>query len=76
MRRVFADHIDRTTHAIDRYFPDGTRVARAAGGFVLWVEFPEAWDSWEVLHKVLEQGICIAPGVILSASDRSRIVFG
>lgn len=72
MRRVFADHIDRMTRAIDRHFPDGTKVTRPAGGFVLWVELPEACNSREVFHTALEQGICIAPGDMFSASDRYK----
>ena len=70
IRRVFADHIDRMTRAIDRHFPSGTRVTRPAGGFVLWLELPEGCDSRELFRAALAEGICIAPGDMFSASDR------
>lgn len=70
MRRIFADHIDRMTRAIDRYFPKGTRVTRPAGGFVLWLELPEGCDGRLLFRAALERGICIAPGDMFSASDR------
>ena len=72
MRRVFADHIDRMTRAIDRYFPEGTRVTRPAGGFVLWLELPQSCDSRALFRAALDEGICIAPGDMFSASDRYR----
>ncbi len=72
IRRVFADHIDRMTRAIDRYFPEGTRVTRPAGGFVLWLELPPTCDSRELFHAALKAGICFAPGDMFSASDRYR----
>jgi hypothetical protein len=38
-------------HALVRYFPDGTRATRPAGGFVLWVELPTSVDSLKLFDR-------------------------
>ena len=70
IRRIFADNIERMTYAIDKYFPSGTRISRPSGGFVLWIEFPQAVKTRELFKKALDQGICFAPGEVFSASGR------
>ncbi|MGI9372667.1 MAG: PLP-dependent aminotransferase family protein [Hyphomicrobiales bacterium] len=72
MRRVFADNIDRTTRAITRYFPDGTRISRPMGGFVLWVELPEHVDCRSLYEEALKEQICFAPGDVFSASPQYK----
>ena len=72
IRRVFAENIDRMTRAIDRSFPEATRVTRPAGGFVLWLEFPTGFDSRRLFDAALAEGICFAPGDVFSASGRYR----
>ena len=56
--------------AISQYFPEGTRVTRPAGGFVLWVELPKRVDSLELYRKALDKKISIAPGPIFSAKQK------
>src|SRR5690606_34494619 len=56
----------------ERHFPGGTRVTHPAGGFVLWLELPEACDSRALFGKALEHGICFAPGDMFSAASRYR----
>jgi DNA-binding transcriptional MocR family regulator len=70
IRKAFASQIQRVTLAINRYFPEGTRVTRPAGGFVLWVELPKSVNSLELHRKALEENISIAPGPIFSAKQR------
>jgi DNA-binding transcriptional MocR family regulator len=72
IRRVFAENIDRMTRAIDRSFPEATRVTRPAGGFVLWLELPSGFDSRRLFDAALAEGICFAPGDVFSASGRYR----
>jgi DNA-binding transcriptional MocR family regulator len=72
IRRVFADNIDRMTRAIERGFPQGTRVSRPAGGFVLWVELPQPADTRVLFAEAVRRGICFAPGDAFSASSRFR----
>ena len=60
--------IAHATDAVCRYFPEGTRVTRPQGGFVLWVELPERVDAVQLFHEALRAHITIAPGPIFSAS--------
>lgn len=68
IRRTFSDTIDRMIRAIEQNFPQGTRVSRPAGGFVLWVELPKSLDSRKLFAQALNAGICFAPGDAFSAS--------
>jgi DNA-binding transcriptional MocR family regulator len=70
MRRVFHDNIDRMTRTIERAFPNGTRVSRPAGGFVLWLELPKGVKTRELFGQALEHGICFVPGDVFSAGNR------
>ena len=68
IRGVFRDNIERMRHTIERTFPEGTRVSRPTGGFVLWVELPQRIDARALFDQALERGICFAPGSVFSAT--------
>lgn len=70
LRRTFAQNIDRTREAIMTYFPEGTKVTRPSGGFVLWVEFPEAVNALLLYRQALAEHIGLMPGPIFSATGR------
>ncbi|MBF0564980.1 MAG: PLP-dependent aminotransferase family protein [Nitrospirae bacterium] len=72
IRRVYRKQIDLMARAVIRYFPEGTRVSRPAGGYVLWVEFPEAVDSGKLFESALKERITIAPGPIFSSGQKYR----
>ena len=72
LRRVYAEQLERVTHAITKYSPKGTRVTRPAGGYVLWVELPERIDSVELFDRALEEKISVAPGPIFSPKQQFR----
>lgn len=71
-RALYAEGVERMTHALARYFPDGTRVTQPAGGFVLWVELPKKVDSLELHRRALARKISIAPGPLFSAKQAYR----
>nr|WP_294865315.1 PLP-dependent aminotransferase family protein [uncultured Pseudogulbenkiania sp.] len=58
--------------AIARHFPNEVRVSRPNGGYFLWVEFPEGFDTLALHRQAAELGISIAPGPIFSASRQFR----
>ncbi|UJR83136.1 PLP-dependent aminotransferase family protein [Sandaracinus amylolyticus] len=70
LRRAIADQCARYREAIARSFPEGTRVSRPQGGFVLWVELPQGTSGIALQAEALERGIAIAPGPIFSARQR------
>jgi DNA-binding transcriptional MocR family regulator len=57
---------------VGRFFPAGTRITAPNGGFVLWVQLPEAVNSLELYRQALRVGITIAPGAIFSTTPRYR----
>jgi DNA-binding transcriptional MocR family regulator len=55
-----------------RYFPEGTRVSRPQGGFMLWIELAEDFDTLRLNRALLTKGVQIAVGSIFSASGKYR----
>lgn len=72
LRRVFRNQVAQASAAVSAHFPAGTRITRPAGGFILWVELPEACDSVELFRQALRNNISLGPGVLFSATDRYR----
>ena len=68
IRRVYARRVAAMSEAVRRYFPEETRLTRPAGGFVLWVQLPEAVDSLDLYRRALARGIAITPGYLFSAA--------
>jgi DNA-binding transcriptional MocR family regulator len=70
LRKAFCEQIQATTKAICKYFPEGTKVTRPTGGFVLWVEFPKQVDTLKLYYRALEKKISITPGIIFSTTRK------
>ncbi|NNF57922.1 MAG: PLP-dependent aminotransferase family protein [Rhodothermaceae bacterium] len=70
LRRAYADNLARLTQAVGEHFPEGTRATRPQGGFVLWVELPEAVSAVALYQEALRRKISIAPGPIFSATGQ------
>jgi DNA-binding transcriptional MocR family regulator len=70
LRRRLADQVEQTRASIARHFPEGTRVSRPQGGFVLWVQLPAGTSALSLHTRALAEGISIAPGPIFSAKGR------
>jgi DNA-binding transcriptional MocR family regulator len=70
IRRVFEDTIGRMSRAVERSFPEGTRVSRPAGSFVLWLELPKSVRTAALFDEALKNGICFVPGDAFSVSGR------
>jgi DNA-binding transcriptional MocR family regulator len=72
VRSVLAVNSQHFIDSIARYFPEGTRAARASGGVVLWVELPSTVDGTELFRTALASRIGIAPGIVFSAKADYR----
>jgi DNA-binding transcriptional MocR family regulator len=70
VRQVFADSIEQMLRCVERSFPQGTRVSRPSGGFVLWIELPQKVQTRELFEQAIARGICFTPGEAFSASQR------
>ncbi|WP_245395665.1 aminotransferase-like domain-containing protein [Anthocerotibacter panamensis] len=70
IRKAYAQQVQQVTQAICGYFPQGTRVTRPTGGYVLWVELPTPVNALDLYQRALSECISIAPGPIFSASGK------
>lgn len=75
VRRVcqtLAANVQAFLESVATCFPTGTRVARPAGGALLWLELPPQVDGTEVFRSALAKGVGVMPGAIFSATGRFR----
>ncbi|CAI0901397.1 aminotransferase-like domain-containing protein [Serratia entomophila] len=72
MRARYQQNRDRMTDWIMKYFPAGTRVSQPRGGFMLWIELHEEFDTLRLNRYLEQQGVQIAVGSIFSASGKYR----
>src|SRR5690606_23101393 len=73
LRRIRAEYqtcLDKMLKAIEKYFPDNSKVVRPDGGFMIWAELPIQVDAMRLLDEVIKNGISIAPGVAFSANGK------
>jgi DNA-binding transcriptional MocR family regulator len=68
LRRTLARQYELAARLAARCFPAGTRLGTPAGGYFLWVQFPEGVDTLAMQREALTRGINIAPGQIFSSS--------
>lgn len=72
MRARYQQNRDRMTGWIMKYFPPGTRVSQPRGGFMLWIELDDEFDTLRLNRYLEQQGVQIAVGSIFSASGKYR----
>jgi DNA-binding transcriptional MocR family regulator len=70
LRRRLAQQVAQVSEAIILHFPQGTRISRPRGGFVLWVEMPPGKNALDLHARALDHKISIAPGPMFSAKQR------
>lgn len=75
LRSSYKTLLSQYASAILSSFPEGTKISRPKGGFVLWVQLPKHIDSRVVQRLALEQSISIAPGPIFSANHKDYVNF-
>jgi len=68
LRTTLAGQVEMVRQAVAKYFPDGTRVSRPAGGYMLWIELPPRVDAVKLHRAALAEHISILPGLIFSAT--------
>ena len=72
IRRAFANQVRQTNEAVTLHFPEGTKVTRPLGGFVVWVELLGDFDTMELYQDSIAQGFSFAPGRLFSSTYRYR----
>lgn len=72
LRRILGDNVARLRAEVAARFPEGTRLSRPRGGFLLWVRLPGEADALALFARARARGISLSPGVIFSPSDGFR----
>ncbi|MBI1319604.1 MAG: aminotransferase class I/II-fold pyridoxal phosphate-dependent enzyme [Candidatus Hydrogenedens sp.] len=70
LRHVLGDSMHRFSRCVAESFPEGTRLSRPQGGFVLWVELPAGSDGFKLKTAAQRAGIQIVSGHIFAPDDR------
>ncbi|OYD65521.1 UNVERIFIED_ORG: GntR family transcriptional regulator [Burkholderia sp. CF145] len=68
VRRTLMQHASLMRSAVERFFPEGTKMTNPAGGYLLWIELPRSTDSMRLYKSALDNGITIGPGCMFSRS--------
>ena len=80
LRKALHTQCLRYMQGIVDYFPEGTKVSRPHGGFVLWVQLHKKINAFKLRTEAMKHNISITPGKIFSAScnysNCIRISFG
>ena len=72
LRATLKKQAMRTALAVQRYFPEGTRLALPEGGTLLWVQLPRGTDSLELYSSALEKNISVVPGTVCSNTGQFK----
>lgn len=72
LRAAIGSRCDDARALIARSFPRGTRVTDPPGGYILWIELPDALEADALFRACLAERIVIAPGSLFSATERYR----
>ena len=72
LRTRLVGQVESVRHAMAKYFPQGTRISRPAGGYMLWIEFPPQINALKLYRAALAENISILPGTIFSATGQYK----
>jgi len=71
-RTHYAERCSTIREAILKAFPDGTKVNCPQGGFVLWIEMAEDFDSEKFAVEAFAKGISLIPGSLFSPTCKLK----
>ena len=71
-RLMYREQMSQMIDAVERYFPETTRLTRPEGGHVLWVQLPDGVDAMDLYDAAEAESIRIAPGPMFSPSNGYR----
>ena len=80
LRRALHTQSLKYMQAIVEYFPEGTKVTRPHGGFIMWLELDKKIDAFKLRSEAIKHHIAFVPGKIFSSGSSYknfiRISFG
>lgn len=72
MRQIYQRNYETFSCWVRHYFPCGICVSRPQGGFLMWIELPEAFDAVLLNRELRASGIQVVVGSLFSASGKYR----
>ncbi len=76
---VYRERRDATMAAMERYFPQGVRWTRPAGGLFTWVTVPPAINTTDLFESARREGVLFSRGELFHSggggSDTLRLTF-
>lgn len=72
LRRAYEQQVEAMWAAVGRHFPAATRISQPQGGYVLWVELPEEFDTTQLYERAIGENLAYVPGELFSASGMYR----
>ena len=70
LQQQFAAQVEAVSHCVQEHFPEGTKLSRPQGGFMLWVELASGVDTLALHQDANARGADYVPGVMFSVSGR------
>lgn len=70
LRKALHTQCLRYTQGIMSYFPEGTKISRPQGGFVLWLELDQKLNAYRLYQEALKHQISVAPGQLFSGQGQ------
>lgn len=70
LRIAYRNQLEQMRMEVAESFPEGTRISRPQGGFILWIQLPNNINAREMAALALQQGVSLTPGDLFSASRR------
>lgn len=58
------------TRAIHNYFPEGTRISRPQGGFLIWAELDKQINTYDLYQEAMQYNISISPGRMFTLQNQ------
>lgn len=72
LRAALRAQRDAMDAALRRWMPPSVRWTLPAGGYFVWLEFPDEIDALELHRLAIEQGFSLAPGPIFAVTRAFR----
>jgi DNA-binding transcriptional MocR family regulator len=80
LRNTLHSNYLRMARFISENFPEGIKLSKPQGGFMLWIEFPKKLNTITLLDQLVKEKISIAPGRVFTLQDQylncTRLSYG
>lgn len=64
VRKAYLEKMEAMLDALDRFSPKEMKWNRPQGGFYIWCQLPERYDTGKLLEKAIKAGVAFIPGEI------------